>query len=654
MLFFMFYTKNCDFYFAIHENGINDSISLAMRFLPSFFNYTDKDNFCSKVACAPIKPDPSVEKNGDPIASKIYPPNSIYQSFVTQFPGAPIPLTPLTIQLPQNSLNYIFQLTNLQVDFSPGNAISLPTTVPHPLPDQNLALHAAASLGLSCPDNPEHINCFTINFYTELALKSSSSKFLDMKMNALDIPEFKPDGLRKTMDCYAMYLANEVFSWLSLQIDNLVSNPLPFTPGGVVNNIQITPATIPHQNNPALEDDQLKLFMNLTSLDLNYTGVTPAASSGPTSSLLPPVSKALRSRPGTGPSDFTIAVSSGTFNKILTDIISGLTMFEIPAPTGTYNPMHPFSNQPWGKFDSPPIHIQYKVGVQLTGGNISLKDPVAGQPNGSIQVDNLQMLWDELKFQISIEIPSFTVGGIHTAAVTIPNPFGGTITIIPAIDWPGLTFPGGTIQIPLIDLSPLNLVSEASFSAEPVVYYGKGNPAKSNCPNRWQFYVIPQVPIFVWPVFSFNLSNAIKTAINQYFSDLFGNSPGPVVDAIKSALTAVLTGASAILSDIFTDIDTVTQTIADMILNDIPGIKQGLDSLLLNYFTSQAPIFELPDPMKGPSPTSQNWGPSPLASISLPVNGSIGPANIILPIPIPYLGVTVNSKEIVIEGDIVH
>ena len=648
----MFYTQHSDFYFAIHENGFNDAINLAMQFLPSFFNYTDKTNFNSNVACVPINPDPSVAAHGDPIISKIYPPNGIYQSFLMQFPQTPIPLTPLTIQLPQNSLNYVFQLTKLQVDFSPGNVIALPTTVPHPLPSQNLAIHAAVALGLSCPDNSELINCFLIDLFTELSLKNSSSpKFLDIKMKALDIPEFQPDGLRKILDCYAMFLTNEVFGWLSLQIDNIVSNPLPFTPGGVINNIQITPATIPNQNNPALENDQLKLFMNLTSFDLNYAGVS-VASSGPSSSLLSPVSKALRSRPGSGPSDFTIALSSGTFNKILADIISGLTMFEIPAPSGVYNPVHPFSNQPWGMFDSPPIHIKYKVGVQLTGGTISLKDPVSGQPNGSIQVDNLQMLWDELKFQVSIDLPSFTVGGIHTSAVTIPNPFGGTITLIPAIDWPGLTFSGGTIQIPLIDLSPLNLVSEASFSAEPVVYYGTGNPLNNLCPNRWQFYVVPQVPIFVWPVFSFNLTNAIKAGINQYFNDLFGNNPGPVVDAIKAALTAVLTGASAFLSDIFTDIDSVTQTIADMILNDIPGIKQALDDLLLKYFTSQAPIFELTDPLIGPSPTSQNWGPSPLASINLPVSGSIGPAKIILPIPIPYLGVTVNSKEMVLEGDI--
>jgi hypothetical protein len=196
------------------------------------------------------------------------------------------------------------------------------------------------------------------------------------------------------------------------------------------------------------------------------------------------------------------------------------------------------------------------------------------------------------------------------------------------------------------------MVSEASMSAEPVVYYGTGNPGIQNCPNRWEFFVVPQVPIFVWPVFSINLTNAITTGINQFFNNIFGQYPGPVVDAIKSALEAALTGVFSALSTIFSDLGSMVQSIVDMIVNDVPGIKSALDQLFLDFFTSQAPIFEIPDPLVGPSPTSKNWGPNPLVAVSLGGGGTVGPSTIILPIPLPYIGVTVNSNEMVMAGDI--
>lgn len=93
------------------------------------------------------------------------------------------------------------------------------------------------------------------------------------------------------------------------------------------------------------------------------------------------------------------------------------------------------------------------------------------------------------------------------------------------------------------------------------------------------------------------------------------------------------------------------QSIDDIIVNDVPGIKQALDGLLFDLLINQAPIFELPDPLVGPQPTSKNWGPNPI-SLGPPITGSVGPPIINLPIPIPFLGVAVDSAEMVLEGDI--
>ena len=57
--------------------------------------------------------------------------------------------------------------------------------------------------------------------------------------------------------------------------------------------------------------------------------------------------------------------------------------------------------------------------------------------------------------------------------------------------------------------------------------------------------------------------------------------------------------------------------------------------LLYDYLTNQAPPFEVPDP----------------SYVSLADPNTHRPANKI-PIPVEYLGVSVNSSEMVLEGDI--
>lgn len=643
------YTSDCDIYFAIYDGAINGMTARLMRFLPSFFNYTDAGSFNSAIACTKIIPDPSVTARGDPLLSQISLPAGVYQPIVLHFQQSSIPLTPLTIQ-PPRPLNFVLQLTKFEVDFYPGGNITLPSTLPKPLPAQNLAIQANTSLGLSCPSE-EKLECFSLDFFTEMTLKATPNPFLSVKMNAMDLVGLEPDGLRELIDCYTMYFVNQLLAWMSLQVDNLLANPLPLSMlGGVIKELQVSPAIIPNQSNPAVQNHQLAVFMDVVDFELNYIIGATTGSSQPGPSLPAASSKSIRPRTATGPYGLTAAISAETFGKILGDVIAGGTIFEVPAPSPTPPPNMPFSTQPWAQYGSSPIYIQYKVGASLAGGSISLQNPSGGQPNGTIQVNNLQILWNELKFQIVIDLPQITVGAIHTSAVTIPTPWG-PVTIIPAIDFPGITlFGGGDIQIP-IDLSPLNLVSEATMTAEPVVYYGTGNPASQQYdPNRWEFYVVPQLPIFVWPVFSFNLTNAITNGINQFFNNLFGQYPGPVVDAIKDALEAALTGIFSVLSNILSDLTSVVQTIVDMILNDAPGIKAALDQLLLDFFTGQAPLFQLPDPMLGSSPTAQNWGANPMANSLGGV--SIGPPVIYLPIPLPYIGVTVNSNEVVVEGDI--
>jgi hypothetical protein len=578
----MTYTNNSDFYFAIHENGINRVINRAMRYVPSFFNYgSSYISMHPQLACNTIDADPSVTACGDPLISAInlpLPPN--------------IPLTlnplPLTIYLPLP--DFIVQLSEMQVDFHPGDVIALPGTLP-PLPNQQLALHAKTFMGLSCPSREKRgLECFSLDLFAELALKNPyTTQFLNMDITALDVEGIKPDGLKNILDCYMMYLANQALSFVSSLTNHLVSTPQTVPNLYGVATVQVSPAAVP--NNPAVEDDQLKLFMNLASFKLNEV-VGPSGSSLPGSNLAPATSHSTRTRPGTGPSDLTIAISEAAFSKIFGAMLNGGITLDIPAPPWP-TPPPPIG---WGQSGSSNslFYLYYKVSASLQNGTISLQD------DGKIQIKDLVISWDTLKFKININIPTISIPGIGDLFGNNPD-----------------------ISIP-IDLSG-DFQSQVSIVAEPAIFYGDGNPGIPNCPNRWQLYIIPQLPIFVLPVeLNAKLIKSINDGIKSFFTSL--GFPDWAMTLIMDALTAIDT--------IFGDFNKIAESIVDMIETDI-GITQLLDNLLYDYLTNQAPIFELPDPY----------------NVSVADHNTHRPANNI-PIPIAYLGVSVNSSEMVLEGDI--
>ena len=617
-------TKNCDFYFAIHENGINRMINRAMRYLPSFFNYTDEtgipardwtvQNFNPRVACVPVDPDPSV-------GSWVY--------SVIKIP--PLQL-PMNLQLPQiDNTQFIMvaQLPQLKVDFYPGNAITLPSTLPHPLPAQTLAIQAMLDAGISCPSTGD-LGCFSLGMFAELALKKpNSTQFLDVNICSLDVAGLQPDGLRKTLDCYAVYLTNQILASASNTINALLSSPLPVPMQGIT-NLKVSPASV--SNNPAIENDQLKVFMNLSSISVNYA-VTPSGTSQPGSGYGAPISKAKRIRPGTGPSDLTVAISQDAIDKIFAAVLN----------RGPANPG--ISVQLNGRYGTPPtngqggVYFDYDVGASLNGGSVNL------QNNGTLQILDVGISWDKLKFTVNIDLPGikFTIPIINKDVQL----FGGNG------NHPDISIP--------IDLSG-DLQSQVSLVVKPTVLYATGNPNILNSPNRWQLYMVPQLPIFVVPLeLNQKLVDAIEAGVKKAIDDVFsvfGDLKGAAEDVAEVALAALtltidpLLGAALIAA--LSDPSKIAEQIVDTITNANEfGLTTKLDNLLYYYFTNQAPIFELRDPLIGPNATSQNWGTNPLGPWATPPNSNpIGPALINLPIPLAYLGLTINSHEMVLEMDI--
>ncbi|MDA4113724.1 MAG: hypothetical protein OK474_06735 [Thaumarchaeota archaeon] len=660
----MVYTTGCDIYLAIHENGINDLISRLMSEVPSLFNFGSSyiamypHLACNDINAAPIDPE-------DPLISPIdisgLPPVTSNMS-LNPFPAETPPIgtpVPFNLYIPIPSPDFLVQLSKLQVDFYPGNAISLPSTVPAPLPTQHFAIHAQTFVGATCPPlgnrslqgEQKHLprvelDCFSLDLFAEGVLKNpNTARFLNVNLNGLDIVGFKPDGLRHLIDCYLMYFTNGVLSSVSSSVNALLAetlnleslldyNPATFT-------LQISPSmTVP--NNPAVEDDQVKFFMN-ANVDLSGEVISPPGG-GSGSGYGPATSKSIIPRPGSGPSDLTIAISQNIIDKIMATLFApGSIEIEIPA-----GPPPPAA-QPWSQYGGPPLYIDYQVEVSLAGGSVTLQNPTSSQPNGTILVKDLTVSWDSLNFKINIDLPKISIPGISTPALVIEG-----VTIIPAVNIPGFSLFGGNghnpdISIP-IDLGGLE--SQVSIVLEPIIYYAVGNPSVTNDPNRWEFYVVPQLPIFVIPIeFGPKLTTAIENGIATFFTDLLDPFPGPVQDAIKSVLSDALSAIGGAISTVLSDASSLAESIVDMITNaNALGLTTLLDNAIQSYFTGGSPQFTVPDPYVVKQPNT--LGTQVISSSNPRVTITPGPPMINLQIPIPYLGVSVNSSEIVFEGDI--
>ncbi|MGA2664700.1 MAG: hypothetical protein ABSF83_07135 [Nitrososphaerales archaeon] len=668
----MSYTANCDVYIAVHENGINDLIARLMSEVPSFFNFGSPliarfpQLACSPIQASPIDPE-------DPLISPVDVsgiPSLTFSAALNPFPtetppiGAPVPFN---LNIPIPSPDFLVQLSKVQVDFYPGNVITLPSTVTSPLPVEHFAIYAQTFAGASCPGASTTVSrrpvegrpgrlprndleCFELDLYAEGVLRNANSvRFLNMNLDGLDISGFKPDGLRQLIDCYLMYFTNGILSSVSNSVNALLAQTfnleslLDYQPATFT--LRISPSTtVP--SNPSIDDDQVKLFMD-ADVDLSGEVFGPPGGGGGGSGgpgYGAPTSRSVIPRPGTGPCDFTVAISQSVINKIMATVLApGSIEIEIPA-----GPPPPAS-QPWGYYGGPPLYLGYQVEVSLAGGAVTLQNPTSSQPNGSILVKDLTVSWDSLNFTINIDLPKISIPGFSTPALVIDG-----VTIIPAINIPGFSLFGGNghnpdISIP-IDLGGLE--SQVSIVLEPVTYYAVGNTAVSNDPNRWEFYVVPQLPIFVLPLeFGPKLRKAIEDGIADALSDILDPFPGPLQDIIQGILQTALEAIGGVFATILSDASSLAESVVDMITSaNLLGLTSLLDNALLNYFSGSSPLFTVRDPYLVEQ--TNPLGTQVLSPSNPRVTITPGPPAINLQIPIPYVGVSINSSEAVVEADV--
>jgi len=272
----MAFTDDCDLYGAVHEDGINRALRHLMRQRPSLFNYATADIAANReLWCTKVEAVPEVQAHGNPL--------------FTLMP--PLPL--LGADAPPVGIGFIAQLSLARVDFHPGKLIPLPGELQPPLNEQRFALQFHACAAIECPSSelvdripvggprtpnytvadipqkevllPGRTHCFCFDVFAVGSVSRQVAAGRDVllgRLEALDIVDIRPDSLEANLVCYVKTAVNVVLreklaiAWKAL----LLSFPL----------LDLATVTLaptgnpPRPFNPAVEDDQVKVFVTMT------------------------------------------------------------------------------------------------------------------------------------------------------------------------------------------------------------------------------------------------------------------------------------------------------------------------------------------------------------------------------------------------------
>jgi len=634
----MAFTDNSDFYIAVHEGGINAVIKHVMRQRPSLFNYgtaliqAKPDLLCEAIEAAP----------------------GVTQLITVQ---PPLPL----LGANNFALNYCFQLTHLEIEFHPGNVITLPSELNPPLGEQHFAFRARACGGLGCPsknDRPLFDGLFDLDRFT---LKQASSRRrsnpdaisqalpfsarqaasqgrrlmspsgtrqnfvppisdfppvivtevvdvptthvfptralscfclellatgqghivgpagnqkMNLELDDLEIVDLAPEGLENSLECYILLVANKV---VLEQVNEAISNTLlSLIELGGSGSLKLSASTaVPH--NPAIEENQLKAFINLDEFHLDIPPIVVEEGGEE-----PEITNTVRPRSSAGPFDLTAAISKESFIRFF-ESIRDHTTFDI-----TVTPRAIIGNfvKAGGKFV-----------FHLDNGSINFG------ANNTVQISELDIKWHVLQINLIIDLPK----------ICIP-PF--------EICVPGL---GCTPQVCVFegenDISlPLNIpaifTSEVSIDLRPKVYYGI-----SSAGNKWIIQLEPIGPVDIDII-----------DISDTIGDILDDAIQAAIDALDlpSVVEEILDTIIDTIRDLLDIGDDVQEWIKDLVFDKL-GIGLGIDNLLFKFFTDEFKVLDLPDPVE-----------------VLEEDAPLIPVRI----PIEFIAARVNEHEMIVEADV--
>ncbi len=272
-------TDSSDLYGAIHEDGINQAIRRLMEQRPVYFNFCTQwvaDDWPARLCCPPDI-DPLVEARVNPVVSIQDPLPILGTGGVYR-------------------LDWAAQIAELSLDFHDSDR-PLPAQLGSQLQPQQVGVFVRMCAGIGCPsdemlqefpppdhppitwpndDDPDpsdepqpdpvtipvdHLTCFELELVATAHASldgPSTARRVELILDGIEIVDVEPDSLEDAMECYLRTVIRwAVLPRLRLLVTAVVLD-LPMSLGTVT----IKPATaVAH--NPAVEDDQLKVYLDL-------------------------------------------------------------------------------------------------------------------------------------------------------------------------------------------------------------------------------------------------------------------------------------------------------------------------------------------------------------------------------------------------------
>jgi hypothetical protein len=235
--------------------------------------------------------------------------------------------------------------------------------------------------------------------------------------------------------------------------------------------------------------------------------------------------------------------------------------------------------------DFGPFSAGYNIAFHLANGAVDLR------ADNTVQIKELDILWDKLIFTLGFDIPEICVGGW-----CIPMPWPIPDICLPELcafsDDPDISFD--------LDLSGV-IRSEVSVTARPVVKH-RVDPNRlpwmtdldaedAGVPNRWQIFIDPvTVDIDVFDVADI-IGDLLEDAVDAAIDGLLGWMPDWAKDIVKAILGPII--------DLIRDILDIPDDIGEW-LSDLLGVSLGLFNTIVNfvadYFAAKTPLYEFEDP----------------------------------------------------------
>lgn len=260
----------------------------------------------------------------------------------------------------------------------------------------------------------------------------------------------------------------------------------------------------------------------------------------------------------------------------------------------------------------------YSIAFHLNNGSIHLND------DGTVEVDALDVVWDTLTFSVCFDFPGFTIPGF----CVVPDPWNGCLVGIPSIHI------GGPLCIPL-DLSGLvSEISKVRAHLKAVYFVDPGRlPGWTDLQaefagksNEWRIFIVPDT-VSVDPIdIPATIGNLFKNLVEKAIEDLLPSwLPGFVKDLLMAFLKPVVDIVQAVMG-VFDNVEDFLQDLLDNQFNFLVLIQTAI----VDYFANKYPIEKIEDPF-------------PILT---------DPPLIPVKIPLRNLQANVNSKEMIVTGDI--